>query len=122
MNDPLRQVALGLLVLALILLGWHAAARGAQVTPGGIIFTEQECRNFAEFIQQVGDARDAGIGNGEWQAYLRKRMVRTGAPLEARKFLLSQASAAHLSGLDVERLEAEAWTRCISGPMAKPES
>lgn len=122
------QVAIGLMAIALVMLAVHFAvpnqAHGAQVTPAGIVFTEPECRNLAEIVQQAADARDAGIGQGAYLRYVRKRIARLSGVqvLEIRNLIMREIAAVHTSVLTAERLEQDVWTRCVSGAMgAKPE-
>ena len=89
-----------------------------------MLFTEAECRHFADIVQQAADARDAGIGRAAYLRYVGKRMARLqgGQAIEIRKLILGAIGAVHMSVLSPERLEAEAWTRCVSGPLGQPES
>lgn len=101
----------------------QAQEPGAELRRDGVRLTAKGCEDFAQALEQAADAREAGIGLRLYLAYMQRRFARYVAGNDkVRDAVLYEIRRAHLSGLDGELLRADAYTRCMTGPIGEKPS
>jgi len=104
-------LAIGILVL--LLLPVACPARGVRAQ----LFTPEQCRHFADFALAGAEARDIGADVEKHLALLRRRIAGvTLWPLFEREL-----RRVYAEGLEPEKAEESAHTRCMTGEILRRE-
>lgn len=124
-RDPFVRAAwAGWVALALALLvvpaACHEARAQAGMRPDGSIqLSPNGCTNFGGFVEQAADARDAGVQLRAYSRYLARRLNRQeGTPSALAAILQRELREIWASKDDGSTLAAQAYTRCMAGPLS----
>jgi len=115
----------GIIALLLILLPVACtvsqAARAQSPQPQAVQLTPEACGSLAQIVVRAAEARDMGAQHQRYAAYLARRFDENRLSETGRRIVLREIKLVFTSGLPVEQLELDVFTRCMTGPLGGEE-